>query len=44
MILVQFAGLIVWLQGSEVNLEGVRKANEPMTKAAKVTCAAFTEG
>ena len=32
MILVQLAGLTVWVQGSEVNLEGIEKAKEAMNK------------
>ena len=33
MILVQLAGLTVWVQGSEVNLEGIEEAKE--TKEAR---------
>ena len=44
MILVQLAGLTVWVQGSEVNLEGIEKAKEAMEKqAAEVACAALAE-
>ena len=43
MILVQLAGLTVWVQGSEVNLEGIQKAEEDMNKqkAAKVSSVAL---
>ena len=45
MILVQLAGLKVWVQGSEVNLEGIQKANEAMKKrqATRVSCVALAE-
>ena len=44
MILVQLAGLTVWVQGSEVNLEGIEKAKEVMKQqAAQVSCAALAE-
>ena len=45
MILVQLAGLTVWVQGSEVNLGGIEKAKEAMKQhqAAMVSCAALAE-
>ena len=45
MILVQLAALTVWVQGSEVNLEGIQKAKEDMNKqqAARVSCVALAE-
>ena len=45
MILVQLAGLKVWVQGSEVNLEGIEKAMEDMNKqqAVEVSYAALAE-
>ena len=44
-ILVQLAGLTVWVQGSEVNLEGIEKAKEAVKKlrVAEVSCAALAE-
>jgi len=44
-ILVQLAGLTVWVQGSEVNLGGIEKAKEAVKKprAAEVSCAALAE-
>ena len=42
MILVQLAGLTVWAQGSEVNLEGIEKAIKKQ-QAAEVSCAALAE-
>ena len=46
MILVQLAGLTVWVQGSEIDLQGIEKAKEAMEKrqqAARVSCAALAE-
>jgi hypothetical protein len=42
---VQLAGLTVWVQGSEVNLEGFEEAKEAVNKlrAAEVSCAALAE-
>ena len=46
MILVQLVGLTVWVQGSEIDLQGIEKANEAMEKqkqAAMVSFAALAE-